>query len=262
MPVFSSVKRESGEVLPRSMSPEEERIVGGWGGERGRKEAASFPPCSPSPPGISRVGKEQGGPASPCPATYMLWSPGTSLPVSGQLLVRFLLPGPGAGLLPPGSVQGPGQTEKREKKGVTHALAPRGAAGFAALLRAAQPLATNAAQIPRWMSAQDFGGETGEELRAPAGAWAWRGLPGDTAQRKGGQCEGRSLGGESERRSRFREEREERGRGIEGVGREGMEASRRGEPGGKKGRESAGGNARNEEGHEEGRPRRQAGGRP
>lgn len=192
------------------MSPEEESTVGGWGGERGRKEAASFPPCSPSPPGISRVGKEQGGPASPCPATYMLWSPGNSLPVS-EPAPRFLLPGPGPGLLPPGSVQGPGQTEKRERKGVTHALAPRGAAGFAALLRAVQPLATNAAPIPRWMSAQDFRQGDGRGAQGPCGGLGVEGPPGrQGSEERRGQCEGRSLGGERGRISRFREEREEK----------------------------------------------------
>lgn len=70
MPIFSSVKWESGEILPCSMLPEEEKMVAGWGGERGRKEAAPFSPSSDRSPGIRRVeepipGQLQGGPASP-----------------------------------------------------------------------------------------------------------------------------------------------------------------------------------------------------
>lgn len=38
---------------------------------------------------------------------------GNLLPVP-ELVLRFLLPGSGTGLVPPGSVQSPGQTEKRE----------------------------------------------------------------------------------------------------------------------------------------------------
>lgn len=49
----------------------------------------------------------------PCHLLTCCVSLGNLLPVS-ELVLRFLLPGPGAGLVPPGSVQSPGQTEERK----------------------------------------------------------------------------------------------------------------------------------------------------
>lgn len=198
------------------MSPEEERIVGGWGGERGRKEAASFPPCSPSPPGISRVGKEQGGPASPCPATYMLWSSGNSLPVSGQLLVSsFLGQGQASFLRAVSRVQ---DRQKRERKRVSHMplhlggpQASQPCFGLSSLLPPTRHRSPGGCQL------KTSGRETGEELRAGGAQGPCRGLGVEGPPGRQGSEERRPVRGEKsgrgrERSSRFRGERGKRER--------------------------------------------------
>lgn len=68
-------------------------------------------------PVVSSAGRARPGPpaAALLPAACCV-SLGSLLPVS-ELVLRLLRPGPGAGLVPPGSVQRPGQAEKRENGG-------------------------------------------------------------------------------------------------------------------------------------------------
>lgn len=98
--------------------------------------------------------QQSGGGANSCPVLALpltcFVSLGNLLLVS-ELVCHFLLPGPGAGLIPPGSVQSPGQRRKEKKSVSRKPFHPR-ASGLGACSRPSCPL-PHSLRGPRWTPA-------------------------------------------------------------------------------------------------------------
>lgn len=105
---------ESSQLPVCSTPPEEAKTAEGRGGERRGRAAAPSSPGSDLSRGLSRVKGPISSSTAPPPTCCA--SLGNLLPAS-EPVPRS--PARGAGLIPPGSVQSPGQTGKREKMGVT-----------------------------------------------------------------------------------------------------------------------------------------------